>query len=440
MPSSLHRAAGGVAVAAILFSSCAPGRSAKPRLPAPGSSSVVSVEKGAVPPLDAALAEQEAREEEARRLAGYDPSDPLLAPAPPHSAGSEWGTRPAGQILPPGPEGGTILIPSTLPTAASSTGSRPVAIPAPEPGVGRPVSSAASTVIAIEKDPRTPAPRSAPPSGPLAAAASLPGSTVVAIVRGQAITRDQLADAAVAWYGGQALDEIITRRLVQQEVDRLGLVTTPAEMEARVLRQVEIGRRELERQYGESLDLETFLGATGETLESYRSRLMANPDFARQYTQEKLVAFSMLTEPRVEVQVIQAETEEQARMLMDRVSRGADFARVAGEHSRDPVSASQGGRMRPFLRGMSRFGSEFDLAAFAIPQDGGLTGPIRTNRGVFVIRRVARSEGRSALHYADLAGEIRTYLESPGVDAQDVLRWLQRLRADNTSAIEVRIP
>lgn len=447
MSCSHLRATAVFAGACLILISCA---SRKPRAaaaPPPGSSSVVSVDKGPADPTEAALAEQEAREEEARRLAGFDPDDPLLNRDTAHAAGSEWGTRPAVWEPPTSPESGAILQPSTLSTSrgdpvaplpppiAATDNPRVPAPPTPEAGP-----PPRSTVIAIEKDPREVTPRSVPPPGPLAAAASLPGTSVVAIVRGQAITRDQLADAAVTWYGGQALDEIITRQLVQQEVDRIGLTTAPAELDARILKQVEMGRRELERQYGETVDLETFLRQNGDTLESYQAKLRSNTEFARQYTLEKLVAFSMLTEPRVEIQVIQTETEEQARSLLDKVSRGADFARVATEHSKDPVSASQGGRMRPFLRGMSRFGGEFDATAFSIPKDGGLAGPIRTNRGVFVIRRFARSEARTAVHYAEIADEVRAYLESPGVDAQDVLRWVQRLRADNTASIEVHLP
>jgi peptidyl-prolyl cis-trans isomerase SurA len=65
---------------------------------------------------------------------------------------------------------------------------------------------------------------------------------------------------------------------------------------------------------------------------------------------------------------------------------GADFAVLARTHSDDQRSAANGGEM-PFF-GRSRMIAEFSDPAFALAKDGDFTGPVETNFGYHIIKRL----------------------------------------------------
>jgi peptidyl-prolyl cis-trans isomerase C len=82
---------------------------------------------------------------------------------------------------------------------------------------------------------------------------------------------------------------------------------------------------------------------------------------------------------------ILVENEELAERLMEEVTTGDSFARLAQEHSKCP-SGKIGGQLGQFGRG--QMVKEFEDAAFAI-EPGSITGPIRTQFGYHLIYRTA---------------------------------------------------
>lgn len=70
--------------------------------------------------------------------------------------------------------------------------------------------------------------------------------------------------------------------------------------------------------------------------------------------------------------------------IYNAVKAGADFAEMAKRYSQDPGSASKGGDLGWFGRGVMV--AQFDSTAFALP-DGGLSAPFRTSFGYHIIKR-----------------------------------------------------
>ena len=82
---------------------------------------------------------------------------------------------------------------------------------------------------------------------------------------------------------------------------------------------------------------------------------------------------------------ILVESEEFANQLMEQVTTGENFAKLAQEHSKCP-SGKLGGNLGQFGRG--QMVKEFEDAAFAI-EPGSVTGPIQTQFGYHLIYRTA---------------------------------------------------
>jgi len=80
-----------------------------------------------------------------------------------------------------------------------------------------------------------------------------------------------------------------------------------------------------------------------------------------------------------------AAAESRARVLLERLRGGEDFAGLAREYSQDPVSAARGGQLAVFERGPSD--SLIKAATFALAV-GEVGGPIRSPQGWHVIARV----------------------------------------------------
>ena len=88
----------------------------------------------------------------------------------------------------------------------------------------------------------------------------------------------------------------------------------------------------------------------------------------------------MVTE--VKASHILVKTEEEAKKLLEEIKNGADFAKLASEHSMCP-SGRDGGDLRFFGRGMMV--KPFEDAAFALKK-GEVSEPVETQFGWHLIK------------------------------------------------------
>ncbi len=83
-----------------------------------------------------------------------------------------------------------------------------------------------------------------------------------------------------------------------------------------------------------------------------------------------------------------AAAAKEAADLLAQVRGGADFAKLAKEHSADPGSADKGGDLGFFAHG--RMVPEFDKAAFALENPGDLSDVVKTQFGYHIIQMEGR--------------------------------------------------
>ena len=147
-----------------------------------------------------------------------------------------------------------------------------------------------------------------------------------------------------------------------------------------------------------------------------KQKIADGPDFARKlaYMRERVLMESLMAKtgseattpdklkafydeavkgmgPEIEVRArhILVPTEDEAKKALARVTGGEDFAKVAGEISKDPGSGKEGGDLGFFTK--ERMVPEFGAAAFAM-KPGEISQPIKTQFGWHVIKLEERRE------------------------------------------------
>jgi parvulin-like peptidyl-prolyl isomerase len=144
----------------------------------------------------------------------------------------------------------------------------------------------------------------------------------------------------------EVIDLLILDILVAERALALGIVVDPQRVES-LARAEEDGLREQVAQFGEQIEFETYVKNTFQmSLEEY-SR------FLRIHTAQLLyygyaIRFSAMLEDRVQVRFLANQDRAVVEDLVDRVSKGADFATLARRFSEDDRTSRDGGLLPPF--------------------------------------------------------------------------------------------
>ncbi|MEW9122361.1 MAG: peptidylprolyl isomerase [Thermotaleaceae bacterium] len=135
-------------------------------------------------------------------------------------------------------------------------------------------------------------------------------------------------------------------------------------------------------------------------------------------TDEKLEAYykeniEEYRDIRVKASHILVEKEEEAKDLLGRIRAGEDFAELAKEYSQDPGSATQGGDLGYFERGMMV--APFDEMAFSL-KEGEISEPVKTDYGYHIIKVV---DHINELHqFEDVKEEIKEKLSEEEINSK----------------------
>jgi foldase protein PrsA len=235
---------------------------------------------------------------------------------------------------------------------------------------------------------------------------------VVATVNGEKITRDELYEAMYTQVGQEAIDEIITRRLIVQEGQRLGLAVSDAEVDAEIDKIIEENFMGMKEQFLEILEqygvsLETVMNDTRLNLmvqKIARSQIEVTDEDARDYFEANKAVFNVPDE--VDARHILVETEAAALEVLELLRQGGDFAELAAEHSQDPGSKDDGGNLGFFKPGDML--PEFEEVAFSMAV-GDISEPVETWYGFHVIEVLAIKSGR-AVTFDEVKEEVHERL------------------------------
>lgn len=163
---------------------------------------------------------------------------------------------------------------------------------------------------------------------------------------------------------------------------------------------------------------------------AYVAELITDADVQAYYDniQPKIEASHILIKAENDNEAGLVLAKEKARVLIDRINAGEDFAALAKEFSADPGSGAQGGALGSFGKG--QMVAEFEAAAFALEVGEVTQSPVETQFGFHIIKKTAGEE-KKALE--EMKSEIEELLAKEKFKAEQNLSFeaLIKLRADN---------
>ncbi|MBI1900316.1 MAG: peptidylprolyl isomerase [Planctomycetia bacterium] len=226
----------------------------------------------------------------------------------------------------------------------------------------------------------------------------------VAVVNGQAITREQLAFECVRRFGTEVLDSLIHKYLIVDYCKRQGIEVTEQEVQAEIerlaarfkipvdqwLKMLHEERGINPQQYADDIIWPTLA-------------LRKAAKGAMEVTPEELqAAYETQFGPAVEARIIVCDAEEDAQVVLRAALENPDdFGKLARRYSKDPGSAALDGRTMPIRKHLGD--PEIEKAAFGLKQ--GEVSPIIKAGDQFVVLK-CESHVKSRMEEVPLNGQV----------------------------------
>ncbi len=261
--------------------------------------------------------------------------------------------------------------------------------------------------------------------------AAADANSPAARIEGRPVTK---ADLAAFWFErypqeyARTVGALLDERIAIADAHRDGIRVPRATLDKALMREVDARRKQLQRVYGDALDLESEVQrAYGFDLATWQSRVLA-PRLHAQLLLERVIRWDTRRRPRVEARVIVLSSADKAMAVKRKLDRGADFSLTALKDSVDP-SGKRGGVLPGIGRGDLAYpGVEQRLFAAA---PGSIVGPLevqvegRPQWQIYKIIRLAPAwEGTAEAQWQRLEKDIATHPIDPG----EFQRWQTRVR------------
>jgi peptidyl-prolyl cis-trans isomerase C len=247
---------------------------------------------------------------------------------------------------------------------------------------------------------------------------------VLAIVNARPVTLEELdyrwselppsTQARYRREGGKRkfLDELITRELLLQEARRRGLDQSPSIRQRLARHKEQLMLEELTK------DIATEAGERDE---------MTDQELELYYVAH---AVTLLANEQIRLAQIIVPTVDQAKDLKQQLDQGADFGKLAQRFSTDTATKSKGGDVGIYKKGAVEPEVE---PALVLLKPGTVSDPIKTSRGVHLIKIVSREITDKDEHAA-----VRQRLQQE-LHAENSRRRLEQLISKLKGAARVRM-
>ena len=264
-------------------------------------------------------------------------------------------------------------------------------------------------------------------------------SEIVAVVNGEEISRDTLANVLININGAEGLERIIRRTLVKQEAKKRNLTISEEEIAERVALHINVQIQSQMKQGGlkDEQDLQRELEKAGMTLEQYRTNIgkmfkLTDGQIEAELLAEKIIretveitneelheAFEEQLGEKILARQIVFRTIRDAEKTLERLKSGANFESLAKKESIDRNSASRGGRMRPF-------GPEGVMGkAVANLKNGELSDIVKTDSGYHIVKLEKRIP-RSTKKFSEVKEDLEKFITVQKVQTR-LNPWLLNL-------------
>ncbi|HWE38804.1 MAG TPA: parvulin peptidyl-prolyl isomerase [Isosphaeraceae bacterium] len=225
----------------------------------------------------------------------------------------------------------------------------------------------------------------------------------IAIVNGERITRQELADECVARSGEKILADLINRKLIEQAVRASRVKVTMEEINAEIERQAQAMAKMGREQWLETLAKERGISPSQYARDIVYPNLalkkLATPTV--QVTKKDIKdAFEANYGERLHCRMIMVNSSQMAKMICEELRRAptpAKFEQIARERSIDPATRALGGLLPEPITRHANPRAVADTAFAQLvdgddksdkahkPKDGSFTGPIEVNENSWVI-------------------------------------------------------
>jgi len=233
---------------------------------------------------------------------------------------------------------------------------------------------------------------------------------VVARVNGEAINKDELYKLLEEQYGQEALDLLISEKVLELELEKQNIVVSEEDVQKE--------SNEIIDQYGGQEEFDAALISYGYTLDNFKKDIESNLKMKKllepeiTITEEEMKAYfdenkeTFDVKEQVKASHILVDSEETAQEVRNKLLVAEDFAEMAKEYSTDTSNSELGGELGFFSRG--DMVAEFENAAFAL-EIGKISEPIKTEYGYHIIK-VEEKKAAKAATYEESKAEIKEIL------------------------------
>jgi len=220
-------------------------------------------------------------------------------------------------------------------------------------------------------------------------------NAVVATVGNEKITKTELYDTLVKYYGKQALESMITNKIIEIEAKKANITITEDEIQEEMNDIITAygGQEAFNQQIKQSgitqedikADIINYLN----TLKLLEPRVTVTEEEIREYFEENKDYYAI--QEKVEASHILVDDEATAIKIKKMLDDGKDFAELAAEYSKDTSNAQNGGKLGYFGRG--EMVEAFEDAAFSMDIDE-ISDPVKTEFGYHIIKVTGRIEAQ----------------------------------------------